>query len=70
MIPEDAGRLDAALRERHALLERSAETYIALADHLDDEIAALEAAQRLAVPATDVDFEDLLDQAEPNVSDS
>jgi len=39
------------------LLDRSAETYLAVADRLDDEIAALEAAQRLATPAEDVDFE-------------
>lgn len=54
------------LRERRALLEHGAEAYLALADRVDDEIAALEAAQRLAVPADDVDFDELLDQAERN----
>jgi len=63
-LTEDADRLRAQLIERRALLERSAETYLALADRLDDEIAALEAAQRLAVPAEDVDFDVLLDRAE------
>jgi hypothetical protein len=64
---DDAGELEAALRERHGLLERSSETYLALADRLDDEIAALEAARRLAQPAEDVDFEGLLDEAERKV---
>jgi len=45
-------------------LERTSETYLALADRLDDEIAALEAARRLAQPAVDVDFEGLLEHAE------
>ena len=57
-------RIAAELRECRSLLERSAETYLALADRLDDEIASLEAAQRLAVEAQDVDFEELLDRAE------
>ena len=57
-------RLRAGLRERRELLERSAEVYLALADRLDDEIAALEAAQRLAVPADDIDFDELLERAE------
>jgi hypothetical protein len=61
---DDAGGLEAALRERRGLLERSSETYLALADRLDDEIAALEAARRLGQPAEDVDFEGLLDEAE------
>ena len=61
---KDPDRIAAELRERRSLLERSAETYLALADRLDDEIAALEAAQRLAVPAEDVDFDELLDRAE------
>lgn len=60
----DPDRIAAELRDRRRLLEQSAETYLALADRLDDEIAALEAAQRLAVPAEDVDFEQLLDRAE------
>jgi hypothetical protein len=67
-IPGDAGELEEALRERQGLLERSAETYLALADRLDDEIAALEAARRLARPADDVDFEGLLDEAERKAS--
>ena len=54
------------IRERRTLLERGAEVYVALADRLDDEIAALEAAKRLAVPAEDVDFDELLDRAERN----
>jgi len=50
--PDDSrDRLSAALRERRALLDRSSEAYVALAEHLDDEIAALEAAERLARPA-------------------
>jgi hypothetical protein len=67
-IPDDAGELEEALRERRGLLERSAESYLALADRLDDEIAALEAAYRLAQPAVDVDFEGLLDEAERKAS--
>ncbi len=63
-LPKDPNRLEADIRERRALLERTAETYVALADRLDDEIAALEAAQRLAVPGEDVDFVELLDHAE------
>ena len=59
-----AENLEHALRDRQALLDRSAETYLALADHLDDEIAALEAAQRLAREGADMDFEQLLDDAE------
>ena len=59
-------RIAAELRERRALLEHGAEAYLALADRLDDEIAALEASQRLSVPAPDVDFTQLLDQAERN----
>lgn len=66
--PGDAGEIDEALRERRGLLERTAETYLALADRLDDEIAALEAASRLARPAADVDFELLLDEAEQKAS--
>jgi hypothetical protein len=67
-IPEDAGEIEEALRERQGLLDRSAETYLALADRLDDEIAALEAAQRLARPADDVEFEGLLAEAERKAS--
>jgi hypothetical protein len=67
-IPADAGPIDEALPERHELLEGTAETYLALADRLDVEIAVLEAASRLARPATDVDFEGLLDQAERKAS--
>jgi len=63
-----AGEIEKALRERHGLLERSAETYLALADRLDDEIAALEAARRLARPADDVEFAGLLDEAERKAS--
>lgn len=55
-LETDPDRIAAELRERRRLLERSSETYLALADRLDDEIAALEAAQRLAVQAEDVDF--------------
>ncbi len=67
--PDDSGdRLAAALRERRALLDRSSEAYVALAEHLDEEIAALEAAERLARPALNVDFDELLDQAEHNAS--
>lgn len=60
----DPDGIAAELRDRRRLLEQSAETYLALADRLDDEIAALEAAQRLAAPAEDVDFEQLLNRAE------
>ena len=67
-VPRDPDSLDAELRERRILLERSSETYVALADRLDDEIAALEAAHRLATPASDVDFEGLLDRAERDAS--
>ncbi len=67
-IPEDAGELEEALRERQGLLERSSETYLALADRLDDEIAALEAARRLARPADDVESDGLLDEAERKAS--
>lgn len=63
-LGKDPEWLTAELRERRSLLERSAETYVALAACLDDEIATLEAAQRLAVAAEDVDFEGLLDRAE------
>jgi hypothetical protein len=63
---KDPERIAAALRERRDLLEHGAQAYVALADRLDDEIAALEAAQRLSVPADDVDFDELLDQAERN----
>ena len=63
-VPEDAGQLEQALQDRRDLLERTSETYLALADRLDDEIAALEAASRLARPAEDVDFDGLLDKAE------
>ncbi len=63
-VEKDPERIAAELRERRSLLERSAETYLALADRLDDEIAALEVAQRLATPADDVDFDQLLDRAE------
>lgn len=64
---KDRDRIAAELRKRHALLDHGAEAYLALADRLDDEIAALEAAQRLSVPAEDVDFSELLSQAERNV---
>lgn len=57
-LETDPDRIAAELRERRSLLERSSETYLALADRLDDEIAALEAAQRLAVQAEDIDFEE------------
>ena len=43
--------------------------YLALADRLDDEIARLEAARRLANPAPDVNFDELLEDAERRVSD-
>ena len=59
----DPNRLEPVLRERRTLLERSAETYIALADRLDDGIAALEAAQRVATLAQDVDVETPFDRA-------
>ena len=61
---DDPGRLDAEIRARRELLTRTGETYLAVAERLDDEIAALEAARRLASPALDVDFEPLLDAAE------
>jgi len=64
----DADRLRAELRERRERLERSADAYLALADRLDDEIAALEVAQRLAVPADDVDLDELIDRAERHAS--
>ena len=60
----DPGRLDAEIRDRRALLTRTGETYLAVATRLDDEIAALEAARRLASTAPDDDFETLLDAAE------
>jgi hypothetical protein len=63
-IPADAGEIDEALRERRGLLEQSAKTYLALADRLDEEIAALEVAGRLAQPVVDVDFEVLLAEAD------
>lgn len=63
---KDPDRIAAALLERRALLEHGAQAFLALADRLDDEIATLEAAQRLSVPAEDVDFGELLDQAERN----
>lgn len=47
-LEKDPDRIAAELRERRSLLERSSETYL----------AALEAAQRLAVQAEDVDFEE------------
>ena len=61
--------LSAQIRERRTLLKRGAEVYVALADRLDEEIAALEAAKRLAVPAEDVDFDELLDRAERNAGE-
>ncbi|MGH3112175.1 MAG: hypothetical protein ACRDOP_01765 [Gaiellaceae bacterium] len=61
---KDPHRIAADLRERRRLLDQSAETYLALANRLDDEIAALESAQRLAVSAEDVDFDEFLDRAE------
>ena len=61
---DDPSRLDAEIRDRRELLTRTGETYLALATRLDDEIAALEAARRLASTAPDVDFEPLLDAAE------
>lgn len=67
---KDPDRIAAELRKRRALLEHGAEAYLALADRLDDEIAALEASQRLSVPADDVDFGELLDQAERNTDQS
>ncbi len=69
--PDDSGdRLAVALRERRALLDRSSEAYVALAEHLDDEIAALDAAQRLARPALNLDFDELLDKAEHDARDA
>lgn len=68
-LADEAGRLDAELRERRELLARTAETYLALADRLDDEIAALETARRLGNPAPDLDFDELLDDAERRTSD-
>ena len=61
---DDPGRLDAEIRARRELLTRTGEAYLAVATRLDDELAALEAARRLARPAPDVDFEPLLDAAE------
>jgi hypothetical protein len=66
---KDPERIAAALRERRALLEHGAKAFVGLADRLDDEIAALEAAQRLSVPAEDVDFAELLDHAERNADE-
>jgi len=63
-------QLDDEMRERRALLARTAETYLALADRLDDEIAALEAARRLASPAADSGLEELLESAERRASHS
>lgn len=57
-VEQDPDRIGAALRERRSLLERSAETYLALADRVDDEIGALERAQRLAVQVEGIDFEE------------
>jgi hypothetical protein len=57
---EHPERIAAELRARRRLLERHTETYVARADYLADQIAALEAAQRLAVAAEDVEFSDLL----------
>jgi len=69
--PDDSrDRLAAALRKRRALLDRRSEAYVALAEHLDDEIAALEAAVRLARPAVNVDFDPLLDAAEHDARDA
>lgn len=65
---EDPDRIAVALRERRALLEHGAQAYVALAERLDDEIAALEAAQRLSVPADDVDFDELLHRAEQDAA--
>ena len=62
----DPDWIAAELRERRALLTHGAEVYVALADRVDDEIAALEASQRLAVDADDVAFTELLEQAERN----
>ena len=56
--------LAAVLRERRASLEHGARVYLARADRLDGEIAVLEAAQRLLRPTEDVDFGELLFQAE------
>jgi hypothetical protein len=67
-LSDDAGQLDDEIRERRALLARTAETYLALANRLDDEIAALEAARRLASPAADSDFEEMLESAERRAS--
>lgn len=67
---ENPDRLGTELHDRRALLDRTSETYVALADRLDDEIAALEAAQRLATPASDVEFDPLLDQAERDSSEA
>jgi hypothetical protein len=63
---QDPDRIADALRERRDLLEHGAVAFLALADRLDGEIAALEAAQRLAVLAEDVGFDELLDRAERN----
>ncbi|MFN0155849.1 MAG: hypothetical protein ACKVUT_15860 [Gaiella sp.] len=63
-LSDDAEHLDEQLRDRRALLVRTSETYLALADRLDDEIAAIEAAQRLANPAGDANFEEMLEAAE------
>ena len=62
-VSKDPEELAAEIRERKALLEHGAVAYVALADRLDDEIAALEVAARLAVPAEDIEFETLLDRA-------
>ncbi|MBM3676683.1 MAG: hypothetical protein FJW96_02200 [Actinobacteria bacterium] len=63
-LSDDPSNLDDQLRARRMLLARTAETYLALADRLDDEIAALEAARRLSEPADDEDLEAILEAAE------
>lgn len=69
-VSKNPDELAAEIRERRALLEHGAEVYIALADRLDDEIAALETAKRLSVAAEDVDFDALLDRAERNAGEA
>jgi hypothetical protein len=67
-LADDSGDLEHELRERRALLARTGETYMALAERLDDEIAALEAARRLATERDDEDFEAMLEAAERETS--
>ena len=69
-VPEDAGGIEEALRERQGLLERSAETYLALADVSTTRSRRWRLFRRLAQPSDNVDFLGLLDEAERKASQS